>query len=166
MSPFLQFSESSLDGFLSYFDSHCPSAEEYSSLSLSSAAALFTSLALNTAKSSIPFDCIKCPPKAWWSPEVEQAVSERRKAFAAAHRSNRDRQAYIFASRCASSVMTKTKTEAWQTTCSSLSHLNLTLHLYTFSFALLLAHLSSSSSFPNFPNCSSPRNWLQSMLLT
>ena len=36
-----------------YFDSHCPSAEEYSSLSLSSAAALFTSLTVNAAKSSI-----------------------------------------------------------------------------------------------------------------
>ena len=52
-------------------DSHCPSAEEYSSLSLSSAAALFTSLTLNAAKSSIPFGRIKRPPKAWWSAEVE-----------------------------------------------------------------------------------------------
>ena len=39
--------------FVSYFDSHCSSAEKYSSLS--SAAALFTSLALNAAKSSISF---------------------------------------------------------------------------------------------------------------
>ena len=96
--PFLQLSESSLGGFASYFDSHCPFAEEYSSHSLSSAAALFNSLALNTAKFSIPFGRIKRPPKAWWSAEVEQAVSERRKAFAAAHRSDEDRQAYISAS--------------------------------------------------------------------
>ena len=68
------------------------------SLSLSSAAALFTSLALNVAKSSISFDHIKRHPKAWWSAEVEGAVSERRKAFAAAHRSDEDRQAYISAS--------------------------------------------------------------------
>ena len=87
------------------FDSHCPSAEEYSSLS--SAAALFTSLALNAAKSSIPFSRIKRHPKAWWSAEVEGAVSERRKDFVAAHRSGKDRQAYISASRCASSVITK-----------------------------------------------------------
>ena len=100
------------DGFASYFDSHCPSAEEYSSLS--SAAALFISLVLNAAKSFIPFDCIKRHPKAWWSSEVESAVSKRRKAFAATHRSNEDRQAYISASRGASSVIAKTKAEAWQ----------------------------------------------------
>ena len=39
-----------------------PSAEEYSSLSLSSVAALFTSLALKAAKSSIPFGRIKRIP--------------------------------------------------------------------------------------------------------
>ena len=58
------------------FDSYCSSAEEYLSLFLSSAAALFTSLALNAAKSSIPFGYIKRHPKAWWSTEVEGAVSE------------------------------------------------------------------------------------------
>ena len=61
------------------FDSHCPSAKEYSSLSLSS-------LALNAAKSSISFGRIKRHSKAWWSAEVEGAVSERHKTFAAAHR--------------------------------------------------------------------------------
>ena len=89
--------------------------------SLSSAAALFTSLALNAAKSSIPFGRIKCLPKAWWSAEVEEAVSERRKAFAAAHRSDEDRRAYISASQRASSIVAKAKAEAWQTTYSSLS---------------------------------------------
>ena len=59
------FQKARWDGFASYFDPHCPSAEKYSSLS--SAAALFTSLALNAAKSSIPFGRIKRPPKAWWS---------------------------------------------------------------------------------------------------
>ena len=93
------FQKAGWDDFASYFDSHCPSAEEYSSLSLPSAVTLFISLALNAAKSSIPFGRIKRPPKAWWSAEVEGAVSERRKAFAAAHRSDEDRQAYIFASR-------------------------------------------------------------------
>ena len=50
---------------------------------------------MNAAKSSIPFGRIKRPPKAWWSAEVEQAVGERRRAFATAHRSDEDRQAYI-----------------------------------------------------------------------
>ena len=138
------------DDITSYFDSHCPSAEEYSSLSLSSAAALFTSLTLNAAKSSIPFDRIKRPPKAWWSPEVEEAVSERRKAFAAAHRSDEDRQAYISASRRASSVIAKAKAEAWQTTCSSFSHKSnpKTVH------SLLRSIAGSSSSSSSSPNCS------------
>ena len=55
-----------------YFDYPCPSAKEYLSLSLSSAAAHFS----DAAKSSIPFDGIKRHPKAWWSAEVEDAVSE------------------------------------------------------------------------------------------
>ena len=97
--PSFNFQKACWDDFASYFDSHCPSAEEYSSLSLSSAAAaLFTSLALNAAKSSIPFGCIKHHPKAWWSAEVEEVVSERRKAFAAAHTKDKDHQAYISAS--------------------------------------------------------------------
>ena len=111
--PSFNIQKARWDGFASYFDSHCPSAEEYSSLSLSSAAALFTSLALNAAKSSIPFGCIKRHPNACWSAEVKGAVSERRKAFAAAHRSDEDRQAYISASRRASSVIAKAKTVAW-----------------------------------------------------
>ena len=88
--PSFNFQKARWDGFASYFDSHCPSAEEYSSLSLSSAAALFTSLALNAAKSSISFGRIKRLPKVWWSAEVEEAVSERCKAFAATHRSDED----------------------------------------------------------------------------
>ena len=97
--PSFNFQKACWDDFAFYFDFHCPSAEEYSSLSLWwSAAALFTSLALNAAKSSIPFSRIKRPPKAWWSAEVEGALSERCRAFAAAHRSDKDHQAYISAS--------------------------------------------------------------------
>ena len=59
-------------------------------LSISSAAAFITSLTLNVAKSSIPFGHIKRPPQAWWSAEVEGTVNERRKAFAATHRSDKD----------------------------------------------------------------------------
>ena len=154
--PSFNFQKARWDGFASYFDSHCPCAEEYSSLSLSSAAALFTSLALNAAKSSIPFGRIQRPPKAWWSAEVEEAVSERRKAFAAAHRSNEDRQAYISASRRASSVIAKAKAEAWQTTCSSLSPRSNPKSVHSL-FCSIDGSPSSSSSSPNFPKCSSPR---------
>ena len=101
--PSFSFQKACWDDFASYFDSHCPSAEKYSSLSLSSAAALFTSLALNAAKFSIPFGRIKRYPKAWWSAEV----SERRKAFAATHKSDEYRRAYISASQRASSVILK-----------------------------------------------------------
>ena len=82
-------------------------------------AALFTSLALNVAKSCILFSRMKHHPKVWWSAEVEGAVSERCKAFAAANRSDEDRQAYISASQRASLVIAKA--EAWQTTFFSLS---------------------------------------------
>ena len=61
--PSFNFQKACWDWFASYIDSHCPSAEECSSLSLSSAAALFTSLALNAAKSSISFGRIKRPFK-------------------------------------------------------------------------------------------------------
>ena len=154
--PSFNFQKARWDDFASYFDSHCPSAEEYSSLSLFSAAALFTSLALNAAKSSIPFDRIKRPSKSWWSAEVEQAVSERRKAFAAAHRSDEDRQAYISASRCASSVIAKVKAAAWQTTCASLSPRSNPKSVHSL-LRSIAGSPSSSSSSPNFPNCSSPR---------
>ena len=154
--PSFNFQKARWDGFASYIDSHCPSAEEYSSLSLSSAAALFTSLAMNAAKSSIPFGRIKRPPKAWWSAEVEEAVSERHKAFATAHRSDEDRQAYISASRRASSVIARAKAEAWQTTCSSLSPKSNPKSVHSL-LRSIAGSSSSSSSSPNFPNCSSPR---------
>ena len=147
--PSFNFQKARWDGFASCFDSHCLSAEEYSSLS--SAAALFTSLALNAAKSSIPFGRIKRPPKAWWSAEVEEAASERRKAFAAAHRSDEDRQAYISAFRRASSVIAKA--EAWQTTCSSRSPRSNPKSVHS----LLRSIAGSPSSSSSSPNCFSPR---------
>ena len=153
--PSFNFQKARWDDFASYFASHCPSAEEYSSLSLSSAAALFTSLALNAAKSSIPFGHIKRPPKAWWSAEVEQAIGERRRAFATAHRSDEDRQAYISASRRASSVIAKAKAEAWRTICTSLSPKSNPKSVHSL-LCSIAGSPSSSSSPPNFPNCSSP----------
>ena len=155
--PFsFNFQKARWDGFASYFDSHCPSAEEYSCLSLSSAAALFTSLALNAAKSSIPFGRIKRPSKTFWFGEMEVAVSERRKAFTAAHRSDEDRQAYISASQRASSVIAKAKAEARQTTCSSLSPKSNPKSVYSLLLSIA-GSPSSSSSSPNFTDCSFPR---------
>ena len=87
---------------------------------------------------------------------MESALSERRKVFASAHRSDENRQAYISASGRALSVIAKAKAEAWQTTCSSLSPRSSPKSVHSH-----LRHIAgSSSSFsssPNFPNCSSPR---------
>ena len=150
--PSFNFPKARWDGFVSYFDSHCPSAEEYSSLSLSSAAALFTSLTLNAAKSSISFGRIKHHPKAWWSAQVESAVSERRKAFATTHRNDEDRQAYISASR-QSSPRPKLRLRHGRRL-AFLSHLGLTLNLYSLFFPLSLALLPPLLTSPN---CSSLR---------
>ena len=111
---------------------------------------------MNAAKSSIPFGRIKRPPKAWWSAEVEEVVGERRRAFATAHRSDEDRQAYISASRRASSVIAKAKAEAWQTTCTSLSPKSNPKSVHSL-LRSIADSPSSSSSSPNFPNPSSPR---------
>ena len=90
---------------------------------------------------------------------MENAVSERRKAFAAAYRSDEDRQAYISASQRASSVIAKAKAEAWQTTCSSLSPKSNPKSVYSSLRSIADSPFSSSSSpnVPNFPNCSFPR---------
>ena len=87
---------------------------------------------------------------------MESTVSERRKAFAAAHRSDKNHQAYISASRRASSVIAKAKAEAWQTTCSSLSPKSNPKSVHSL-LRSIAGSPSSSSSFSNFPNCSSPR---------
>ena len=75
---------------------------------------------------------------------MEEAISERRKAFAAPHRSNKDRQAYISGSRQASSVIAKA--EVWLTTCSSLSPKSNPKSVHS-----LFRSLAGFSSTPNFP---------------
>ena len=87
---------------------------------------------------------------------MEDAVSERRKSLASAHRSNEDRQAYISASRSALSVTAKPKAEAWQMTCSSLFPKSNPKAVHSL-LRSIAGSPSSSSSSPNFPNCSSPR---------
>ena len=54
------------------------------------------------------------------------------------------------------SVITKAKAEAWQTTCSSLSPKSNPKSVHSL-LHIIIGSPSSSSSFPNFPNCSSPR---------
>ena len=83
-------------------------------------------------------------------------VSERPKAFAAAHRSDKDRHAYISTSRRASSVIAKATSDAWQTTCSSLSPKSNPKSVHSL-LCSIAGSPSSSSSSPKFPNCSSPR---------
>ena len=73
--------------------------------------------------------------------------------FAAAHRSDEDCQAYISASRHATSVIAKTKAGAWQVTCSSLSPQSNPKFVYS----LLCFAAGSFSSSHNFPNCSSSK---------
>ena len=85
-------------------------------------------------------------------------VSEKRKAFVAAHRSDEDQQAYISASRHTSSVITKAKAEAWQMSCSSLSPKSNLKSVYS----LLRSIDGSSSSSASFPNCSSP--WISALV--
>ena len=87
---------------------------------------------------------------------MEGAVSKRRKAFAAAHRSDEDHQAYISASRRASSFIAKAKAEAWQTTCSSLLPKSIPKSVHSL-LRSITGSPCSSSSFPIFPNCSSLR---------
>ena len=106
--PSYNFQKTVRDDFAFYFDSYCSSAWECTSISVTSSAVLFTSMALNAAKLSIPIGCVKRQPQAWWSPEVEEAASKRRKAFAATHRGE-DRQSHTSASRNVSSVITKVK---------------------------------------------------------
>ena len=67
-------------------------------------------------------------------------------AFAATHRSDKDHQAYISASRC--TLLVITKAEAWQVTCPFLPKSN-PKSVYSL--------CSVASSSPNFPNCSFPK---------
>ena len=78
----------------------------------------------------------------------------KRKAFAAAHRNDENRQIYIFVSRSALSA--KAKDETWQTTCSSLSPKSNPKSVCSL-LRSIAGSSSSSSASPNFPNCSSPR---------
>ena len=158
--PSFNFQKACWDGFASYIDSHCPSAEEYSSLSLSSAATFFTSLALNVAKSSIPFGSIKRPSKAWWSAEVKDArlslpLTEAMKIARLT--------SPLLDVPCQSSPRPRRRHGRRLVL---LFHLNVTLNLYTLFFALSLAHLPRLLPILTFPTVLLPGNRLRSMPLT
>ena len=155
-SPSFNFKKAHWDDYKQLVSSLCPSPETYSSLSLSEAAASFSSMLLEAAKSSIPFGRTRQVPKAWWSPELDELVKARRRAYRTAHLSEEHRQAYLCASRSASDAIAKAKAAAWQRTAS-----NLQPHSQPRKVFSLLRSVSgapkSSSSDPTFPGCSSHR---------
>ena len=145
--PSFNFQKARWDDFASYFDSHCPSAEKYSSLSLSSAAAFFTSLAMYAAKSSIPFGRIKRPPKTWWSAEWnKRLVKDAGLSLLLTE--------VMKIARLTSPPLDVPRQSLPRPRLrhgrrpALLFHLNLTLSLYTLFFALLLALLPRLLTFP------------------
>ena len=104
------------------------------------AAALFTSLTLNEAKSSILFRHIKRQPKAWWSAGVEkQLVKDIRLSLPLTEVMTIIRLTSLLPN--ASSVIAKA--EAWQATCSFLSPKFNPRSVYSF-----LCSVAGSSSSP------------------
>ena len=163
--PSFNFQKARWDGFVSYFDYHYPSAEEYSSLSHSSAAALFTSLALNAAKSSIPFGRIKRHPKAWWSAEVKvRLVKDARLSLPLTE--------VMKIARLTSPLRDAPRQSSprprlrHDRRLALLFHLNLTRKLFTLFFALSLALLPRLPPPLIFQTVVLPGNRLRSMPLT
>ena len=93
---------------------------------------------------------------------MEEAVSERRKAFAVAYRSDEDRQADICSSQHASYVIAKATAEAWQATCSFLSPKSV-YSLFRSVAGSIFSHLPSLLTFATVPP---PGNGHQSSLTT
>ena len=157
------FQKARWDDFASYFDSHCFSAEEYSSLSLSFAAALFISLALNAAKSFLPFGRIKRPPKPGgllrWKVRL---VKDARLSLALTE--------VMKISRLTSPLLDVPRQSSPRLRhgrrLALLSHLDLTVNLYTLFFSLSLALLPRLPFFLTFLTVLLPGNRLRSMPLT
>ena len=142
-----------VSGFAFYIDSYCPSAEEY--LSLSAAAALFTSLALNAAKSSIFFGCIKRHPKAWWSAELKERLVKDTRLL-------RPLTEVMKIARLTSPLLDAPRQSSPRPRLrhgrqlALLSPESNPKSVYSF-FHSVTGSSSSSSSSSNLPNCSSPR---------
>ena len=77
---------------------------------------------------------------------MEEAVSERRKAFATARKKDEDHRAYISASRRALSIIAKANADAMQAICSSLSP-----KFNPRSVCFLLRSVAGLSSSPTVP---------------
>ena len=155
--PSFNFQKARWDGF----DSHCSSAEKYSSLSLTSAA-LFTSLILNAAKSSIPFGRIKRHLKPGgllrWK---KRLVKDTKLSLPLTKVMKIDRltSPLLNAPRQSSPRLRHGRRHAL------LFHLNLTLNLYTLFFVLSLAHLPRLPPLPISLSVLLPGNRLRSMPL-
>ena len=120
----------------------------------SSTAVLFTSFAVNAAKSFISFSCTQHQPQGWSTSKVEEAVGEIREAFAFARRNDEKRQTCISTSRQASSVIVNAK--AWHVTCL---HCSATSSRFEpKSVYSILRSVACSASFfsSNFPYYTSP----------
>ena len=154
--PSFNFKKARWDVFSSTVSSLCPDPNSYSSLPLSKAAKLFSSIVLQAAKSSIPFGRTRHRPQAWWSPELAELVKKRRLAYRKAHLSMEHRQAYLSASRAASEAIAKAKAEAWQQTASSLQPHSQPRKV--FSLLRSLSGAPNSSSDPAFPGCRSDKD--------
>jgi len=109
------------------------------------AARSFSSLLLNAAKASIPLGRLGCPPKVWWCKEAELAVRDRQRARSELHRSEVHRLAYVEASRRAYSVISRAKSETWQTTCNNLSPHSTPRAVFNFSILLLVKRVPSAT---------------------
>ena len=161
--PSFNFQKARWDGFASYIDSHCPSAEEY--WSLSSAAALFTSLALNAAKSFIPSAASNALPK-------PGGLLRWKKRLGKDARLSLPLTEVMKTARLISPLLDAPRQSSPRPRLrhgrqlALLFHLNLTLNLYTLFFALLLAHLPHLLPLLTSPTVLLPGNRLWSMPLT
>ena len=77
--PSFNYNKTRWDDYLTYIDTHCPTPSNFTTLSLSEATHTFTKLLNDAATSAIPFGSINRPAKAWWSPEVADAVAKHQR---------------------------------------------------------------------------------------
>jgi len=124
---------------------------------------LLSSLLLDAARASIPFDCLGRPPKARWCEEAELAVRDRRRARSEAHRFKTHRLAHVEASWRASSVISRAKAETSQATCSNLLLRSNPVLCSTNSLLNAVAGKKGAFRDPEFPNFQSPKNTLTLM---
>ena len=159
------FQKARWDRFASYINSHCSSAEEYSSLSLCSAAALFTSLALNAAKSSIPLAgsnaLLKPGGVLRWK---KRLVKDARLSLPLTEVMKIDRlPSPLLDAPRQSSPRPRLRHGR---RLALFFHLNLTLNLYTLFLALSLAHLPRLPPLLTSTTVRLPGNWIRFMPLT